>query len=125
VVHSVNLRIDAFDFDLVRQELATDLHAAIEIALRFLPHLKRRKSAALVNVTTGQVHSPNACTPIYSAAEVGFHTWIQAWRSQLRDTGLEVFEVMSHGNNDIKYGILASSLNTHWDVISEQADISA
>jgi uncharacterized oxidoreductase len=77
VVHSVNLRSDAFDFDLVRQEMAADLHAPIEIALRFLPHLKRRKSAALVNVTTGQVYSPNAGTPIYSAAKVGLHTWTQ------------------------------------------------
>lgn len=94
VAHSLDLRSGPFDFDLVARELATDLRAPIEIALRLLPHLRQKKSAALVNVTTGQVYSPNAATPIYSAAKVGLHAWTQAVRYQLRDSGLKVFEVM-------------------------------
>ena len=94
VAHSIDLRSDTFDFDLIRQEFATNLQVPIEIALRFLPHLKRRAHAALVNVTTGQVYSPNAATPIYSAAKAGLHAWTQAVRYQLRDTPVRVFEVL-------------------------------
>ena len=94
VVRPIDLSADTFDYNLIAEELLTDLHAPIEIALRFLPHLRRQAHAALVNVTTGQVYSPNAGTPVYSAAKVGLHAWTEAVRYQLRDTSLKVFEVL-------------------------------
>jgi uncharacterized oxidoreductase len=94
VVHSLDLRSDTFDFDLIRQEFAINLQVPIEITLHLLPYLKRRERAALVNVTTGQVYSPNAATPVYSAAKAGLHAWTQASRYQLRDTPVRVFEVL-------------------------------
>jgi uncharacterized oxidoreductase len=94
VVRPIDLGNDSFDFDNIQKELVTDLQAPIEITLRLLPHLRRQPRAALVNVTTGQVYSPNAGTPVYSAAKVGLHAWTQAVRYQLRDTSLKVFELL-------------------------------
>jgi len=93
VVHSIDLRSQTFDSDLIRQ-IAVNLQVPIELALRFLPHFQRRERAALVNVTTGQVYSPNAATPVCSAAKSGLRTWTQAARYQLRDTPVRVFEVL-------------------------------
>jgi uncharacterized oxidoreductase len=93
-VRAIDLKRNAFDFEQAQQELVIDLFAPIDLALRFLPHLRRQVSAAIVNVTTGQVYSPNATTPVYSAAKTGLHTWTDAMRYQLRDTPVKIFEVL-------------------------------
>ena len=94
VVHSMDLSSDTFDFDLIRQEFVTNMQVPIELSLRFFPHLKRQERAALVNVTTGQIYSPNAATPVYAAAKAGLHTWTQAVRYQLQDAPVKIFEVL-------------------------------
>ncbi|HEY1262719.1 MAG TPA: SDR family NAD(P)-dependent oxidoreductase [Terriglobales bacterium] len=94
VVRNLDLTENGFNYDDLEGELVTDLHAPIELGLRFLAHLKRQPHAALINVTTGQVYSPNAGTPVYSAAKVGLHAWTQAVRYQLRNTSVRVFEVL-------------------------------
>jgi uncharacterized oxidoreductase len=94
VVSGLDLRQDAFDFEQMQQELATDLCAPVDLTLRFLPHLRRQAVAAIVNVTTGQVYSPNASTPVYSTAKAGLHAWTDAVRYQLRDTSVRIFEIL-------------------------------
>jgi uncharacterized oxidoreductase len=93
IARKVDLRSDAFDFGDIDAQLATDLLAPIHLSLALLPNLRKQSESALVNVTTGLVYSPDASTPLYSAAKTGLHTWTQALRHQLRDTNVSVFEV--------------------------------
>jgi uncharacterized oxidoreductase len=94
VVSAVDLTQDAIDFEQEQQELVVDLFAPIDLTLRFLPHFRGQRAAAVINVTTGQVYSPNASTPLYSAAKTGLHAWTDALRYQLRDTPVKIFEIL-------------------------------
>jgi uncharacterized oxidoreductase len=94
IVRPIELTENRFDFEKIEQELTTNLLAPIDLTLRFLTHLRGQPTAAVVNVTTGQVYSPNAGTPVYSSAKVGLHTWTDALRYQLRDMPIKVFEVL-------------------------------
>ena len=72
----------------------TDLYVPIELTLRLLSHLRQRPRVALINVTTGLVYGTAAWTPIYSAAKLGFHAFIRDLRYQLKETSVQVFEVL-------------------------------
>lgn len=83
VARKLDLCRDQLDFEAAEEQVITDLLAPIHLTLALLPHL-RQPQAALVNVTTGLVYSPDASTPAYSAAKTGLHTWTQAVRYQLQ-----------------------------------------
>jgi uncharacterized oxidoreductase len=94
VARKTDLSQHHVDFEAAEEQLTTDLYAPIHLTLGFLPHLRRQPQAAIVNITTGLVYSPDASTPTYSAAKVGLHTWTQALRYQLQGTSVRVFEVL-------------------------------
>lgn len=87
-------------------EQATDLTREIEINLmgpirmteQFLPHLKRQKNAAILNVTSGIALMPMPLTPVYSASKAGLRFFTQALRVQLKNTGVKVFELVAPGS---------------------------
>jgi uncharacterized oxidoreductase len=94
IAQQLDLTGDQFSLEAIARELATDLQAPVDLTLRLLPHLRRQKQAAIINVTTGLVYSPDASTPIYSSAKAGLHAWTGALRFQLRRSGIKVFEVL-------------------------------
>ena len=94
IADQLDVTDDQFRFESIAEELSTDLHAPIDLTLRLLPHLRRQKQAAIINVTTGLVYTPDASTPIYSSAKAGLHAWTNALRFQLRASEIKVFEVL-------------------------------
>ena len=90
----VELTIDDLDIDTVERQLMIDLSVPIDLSLRFLPHLRRQPTAALVFVSSGLVYSFDASSPAYSAAKAGIHVWAQSMRYQLKDTSVAVFDVL-------------------------------
>jgi uncharacterized oxidoreductase len=60
---------------------------------QFLPHLKKQKRAAIVNVSSGLAFVPLPISPVYSAAKAAIHSFTQSLRLQLKHTNITVFEL--------------------------------
>lgn len=77
----------------VDDEIATNLKAPIHLSAQLLPHLKRKKQAAIVNISSGLAFTPLAAVPVYCATKAALHSWSLSLRHQLRDTSVRVFEI--------------------------------
>lgn len=71
-----------------------NLNAPIRIAAAFVPMLKTRPEAALVNVTSGLAIAPRAGGPVYCATKAGLRSFTKAIRYQLRETRINVIEAL-------------------------------
>lgn len=81
----------------VTREIDIDLNGPIRMVDRFLPHLKTRKDALIVNVTSGLAFVPFPLSPVYSAAKAGLHAYTRCLRIQLAGTGVAVVELAPPG----------------------------
>ena len=81
------------DLTDVTREVEVDLSGPVRMVQKFLPHLKAREGALIVNVSSGLAFIPYAISPVYSAAKAGFHAYSQALRAQLASTGVTVVEL--------------------------------
>src|SRR5580693_3128796 len=57
---------------------------------QFLPHLKTRKGALIVNVSSGLAFIPFPASPVYCATKAAIHSFTQSLRVQLEGTGVTV-----------------------------------
>jgi uncharacterized oxidoreductase len=74
-------------------EIATNLEAPIHLSAQLLPHLRKKKEAAIVNISSGLAFTPLAVVPVYCATKAAIHSWSLSLRHQLRNTSVRVFEV--------------------------------
>ena len=77
----------------VTREIDVNLRGPLQMIQQFLPHLRSRGEAAVVNVSSGLAFVPLAIAPIYSAAKAGLHAYSRALRVQLAGSGVQVFEI--------------------------------
>ncbi|MET0245086.1 MAG: SDR family NAD(P)-dependent oxidoreductase [Flavitalea sp.] len=80
-------------------EINTNLSGTIQMVHRFLPHLLRQRSAAIINVSSGIAFMPYSSAPVYSASKAGVRAYTQALRLQLEDTNVKVMEMIPPGVN--------------------------
>jgi uncharacterized oxidoreductase len=85
---------DQEDWTATREELAINLDAPIHLTRLAVPHLTTRAPAAILNITSGLAFAPLARTPIYSATKAALHSFTLSTRHQLKDTGIEVIEIV-------------------------------
>jgi uncharacterized oxidoreductase len=83
----------------ITREIDINLSGPIHMVQQFLPHLKTRKHAAIVNVTSGIALMAFPISPIYSASKAGLRAYTQALRVQLKHTGIKVMELVAPGSN--------------------------
>ncbi len=95
----IDLQDTTLDLENVNREIATNLSGTIQMVHQFLPHLTRKKSAAIVNVSSGIAFMTYSAAPIYSATKAGVRAYTQALRLQLEDTNVKVFEMIPPGVN--------------------------
>ena len=76
------------------QTVAINLLGPIRLAAALLPSLLSRPRAAIVNVTSGLAFMPSALTPTYCATKAALHSYTQSLRFQLRDTSVQVIEII-------------------------------
>jgi uncharacterized oxidoreductase len=75
------------------EEVATNLTAPIHLSALLIPHLRRKKEAAIVNISSGLAFTPLAAVPVYCATKAAIHSLSLCLRHQLRGTSVRVFEV--------------------------------
>ncbi|MFH1865131.1 MAG: SDR family NAD(P)-dependent oxidoreductase [Candidatus Eisenbacteria bacterium] len=93
VQHSVGFTKGARDLEETSAEIATNLVGPLELSAMLIPHLRRRKESAIVNITSGLAFTPLAAVPVYCATKAGLHSLSMSMRRQLRDTPIRLFEV--------------------------------
>jgi uncharacterized oxidoreductase len=81
------------DLEDADEEIATNLTAPIHLSALFIPHLRRKKEAAIVNISSGLAFTPLAAVPVYCATKAAVHSLSLCLRHQLRDTSVQIFEV--------------------------------
>jgi len=95
----IDLQDSTQDLETINREIATNLSGTIQVVHRFLPHLLKKRSAAIVNVSSAIAFMSYSSAPVYSASKAGVHAYTQALRLQLEDTNVKVFEMIPPGVN--------------------------
>jgi len=81
------------DLEDADEEIATNLTAPIHLSALLIPHLRRKKEAAIVNISSGLAFTPLAAVPVYCATKAAVHSLSLCLRHQLRETSVQIFEV--------------------------------
>lgn len=83
--------------DDVTREIDINLSGPIRMVQQFLPHLKTRKRALIVNVSSGLAFIPLSISPVYCATKAAVHSFTQSLRAQLASSGISVVELAPPG----------------------------
>jgi uncharacterized oxidoreductase len=76
------------------QTVAINLLGPIRLIAALLPTLLGKPHAAILNVTSGLAFMPSALTPTYCATKAALHSYTQSLRFQLRETSVQVIEII-------------------------------
>jgi len=74
--------------------VSTNLLGPIRLTAALLPHLLKQAHAAIMNVSSGLAFVPLAQTPTYCATKAAIHSYTQSLRYQLRNSAIEVLELI-------------------------------
>ena len=74
--------------------VATNLLGPIRLTAALLPHLQKQPHATIMNVSSGLAFLPMVRTPTYCATKAALHSYTLSLRAQLRNTGIEVLELI-------------------------------
>ena len=96
IMRNLNLNAARALTDVTR-EIEINLNGPIRMLQQFLPHLKSRADALVVNVSSGLAFVPMQAAPVYSATKAAMHSFSQSLRAQLAGTGVTVVELAPPG----------------------------
>jgi uncharacterized oxidoreductase len=96
IMRNLNLNQDR-DLTDVTREIDINLSGPVRMILQFLPHLKSRTSALIVNVTSGSAFVPFPASPVYCATKAALHSFTQSLRAQLAGSDVTVVELAPPG----------------------------
>ena len=74
--------------------VATNLLGPIRLIAALLPLLLAQPRATIMTVSSGLAFVPMATTPTYCATKAAIHSYTQSLRYQLKDTGVQVIELI-------------------------------
>jgi uncharacterized oxidoreductase len=83
----------ATDEKSMREEIDTNVYGLVRVTAAFLPHLKTKPRATIVNVSSGLAFLPLARYPVYCATKAFVHSFSMSIRHQLRHTNVRVVEL--------------------------------
>jgi uncharacterized oxidoreductase len=92
IMRNLNLTQDR-GLDDVTREIEINLSGPVRMIQQFLPHLKTRNGALIVNVSSGLAFIPFPLSPVYCATKAAIHSFTQSLRVQLDGTGVTVIEL--------------------------------
>jgi len=106
-------------WEKTRSEIEINLDAPIHLTQLLYPHLAKKESAAVVNVTSGLSFMPLANVPVYCATKAALHSFTLSLRWQLRETHVRVVEIIPPA---VDTDLQAPGLHTFGVNVDEFAD---
>ena len=85
---------DSIDISVARSIVQTNILSVIHLTAALLPTLKQRPHSTVIATTSGLGFVPFAPFPTYSASKAFLHSWLQSLRFQLRESSVEVLELV-------------------------------
>jgi uncharacterized oxidoreductase len=76
------------------ETLQTNVASVVQLTAALLPLLRAQPQATLMTTTSGLAFVPFPKSPVYSATKAFLHNWLDALRVQLRETHIEVLELI-------------------------------
>jgi uncharacterized oxidoreductase len=92
IMRNLDIKQDR-DLTDVTREIEINLSGPVRMVQQFLPHLRTRQDAAIVNVSSGLAFIPYPLSPIYCATKAAIHSFSQSLRVQLEGTSVTVIEL--------------------------------
>ncbi|WP_413587181.1 SDR family oxidoreductase [Bdellovibrio sp. HCB274] len=99
VIHNAGIMkneklINGDNAEAATDTVLTNLLGPILLNSFLLPHFKKQKAATIITVTSGLAYVPLSMTPTYCATKAGIHSYTESLRFQLKDTAIEVKEIV-------------------------------
>ena len=89
-----NLLASQIDMDDAEATVAINLLGPIRLNAALLPHLRKQQNSVILTVSSGLAFLPLAMTPTYCATKAAIHSYSQSLRYQLKDTSVQVIEIV-------------------------------
>jgi uncharacterized oxidoreductase len=93
IMRKINVHDKAGSLEDITREIEINLSGPIRMVKQFLPHLKTKSEAAIMNVSSGLAFVPLPISPVYCATKAGLHSFTESLRVQLRNTKVKVFDL--------------------------------
>jgi uncharacterized oxidoreductase len=93
IMHEINVHDKAGSLEDITREIEINLSGPIRMVKQFLPHLKTKSDAAIINVSSLLAFVPLPISPVYCATKAGLHSFTESLRVQLKNTKVKVFEL--------------------------------
>lgn len=74
--------------------IATNLLGPIRLNAALLPAIEKQRNPVVMTVSSGLAFVPLAFTPTYNATKAAVHSYTQSLRYQLKDSGVQVIEII-------------------------------
>jgi uncharacterized oxidoreductase len=112
--------------------IATNLLGPIRLTAALLPTLTKQPRAVIMNVSSGLAFLPLAMTPTYCATKAAIHSYTQSLRYQLKETPIQVLELIppyvqtelmgAHQTSDPRAMPLDDFITESMDILTAQPD---
>ncbi len=94
IMKSENLADGSDNTAAITETITTNLLSVFRLTAAFLPHLQKQPRATVMTVSSGLAFVPLAMTPTYCATKAAIHSWSQSLRYQLRNTRVDILELV-------------------------------
>jgi uncharacterized oxidoreductase len=90
-----DLTAEKVDISVAKSIVRTNIIGVLHLTALLLPTLKQQPASTIITTTSGLAFLPLATFPAYSASKAFLHSWLQSLRVQLRETSVEVLELVA------------------------------
>lgn len=104
--------------------ITTNLLGPIRLIAAFTPFLARKTQSTIMTVSSGLAYVPLPMTPTYNATKAAIHSFTDSLRVQLRDTSIQVIELVPPGvQTEIMGGAMNATNMPLADYLDEVIDL--
>src|SRR4051794_34610163 len=89
--------LTAPDLQLAEDIVTTNLLGPIRLIAALMPHMLGQARATIMTVSSGLAFVPLVKTPTYNATKAAIHSYSLSLREQLKDSNVEVIEIVPPG----------------------------